>query len=262
MACKYGMTGGVEGTMEDRFRVLRDLGFDGVEMDSPASYSASEVRAASEATGLPVHGVVNSKHWQVRLSSPDGSVRTEAIAILDQAIRDAHAFGGTSVLLVPGVVGEEASQDEVWSRSIEGIRAVLPLAARLGIHVLIENVWNGFCYVHNGPADQTAEVLARYIDDIDSQWVGAYFDIGNHQKYGKPQEWIRTLGRRIVKLDVKGWGIQAGFTKIGDGDIDWPAIRAALDEIGYTGWATAEVGGGGRDRLQEIRNNMRDALGF
>jgi hexulose-6-phosphate isomerase len=82
------------------------------------------------------------------------------------------------------------------------------------------------------------------------------FDIGNHQKYGKPAEWIRTLGRRIVKLDVKDWGVQAGWAKIGEGDIDWADVRRALVEIGYTGWAAAEVGGGGKDRLAEVSRNM------
>ncbi|MGB1682398.1 MAG: sugar phosphate isomerase/epimerase family protein, partial [Acidimicrobiales bacterium] len=77
------------------------------------------------------------------------------------------------------------------------------------------------CYQHGGPSNQTAEKLRDYLDAIDSPWVGSYFDIGNHQKYGKPAEWIRTLGKRIVKLDVKDWGKKAGFCKIGDGDVEW-----------------------------------------
>lgn len=261
-ACKIGMVA-VEGSLTDRFRLLADLGYDGVELDSPSQLDPREVLAAREATGLPVHGVVDSIHWQVRLSDPDPEVRARGVEGLGTAIRDAHAHGGSSVLLVPGRVAdpERENQQQVFERSIEGIRAVLPLAAELGIHVLIENVWNGFCYEHGGPADQTADELARYLDTIASPWVGSYFDIGNHQKYGRPADWIRTLGPRIVKLDVKDWGIEPGFCRIGDGDVDWPDVRTALGEIGYHGWATAEVAGGDGERLADVLARMKRHLG-
>jgi hexulose-6-phosphate isomerase len=128
------------------------------------------------------------------------------------------------------------------------------------VRILIENVWNGFCYVHDGPADQTAEQLKAYLDAIDSPWVGSYFDIGNHRKYGDPAAWIRTLGRHVVKLDVKDWGVANGWAKIGDGDVPWADVRAALDAIGFTGWATAEVEGGDKARLAEIRERMGRVL--
>jgi len=245
-------------TVRDRFALLKELGYDGVELDSPGGPDIDEAVNASREIGLPIHGVVDSIHWNVRLSDPDPDVRTRAVEGLQTAIRDSHAYGGSSVLLVPGRVAhpENENHDQVFARSIEGIRACLPLAAKLGIHILIENVWNGFCYLHDGPNDQTADRLAQYLDEINSPWVGAYFDIGNHQKYGKPAEWIRTLGRRIVKLDVKDWGVEAGWAKIGEGDVIWPEVCDALREIGFAGWATAEVGGGSRERLEEIKAGM------
>ena len=130
------------------------------------------------------------------------------------------------------------------------------MSSRLGIHILIENVWNNFLYDPKGDNNQSADLLAKYLDEMNSPWVGSYFDIGNHQRFGKPAEWIRTLGKRIVKLDVKDWGKSNGFCKIGDGDVDWPDVRKALGEIGFTGWSTAEVGGGNRDRIKEIHDRM------
>jgi len=260
-AVKYGMVAG-DAPMADKLKLLAELGFDGVELDSPAEYDAATVRAAVEASGLPVHGVVDSVHWQERLSSPDAEVRKRGTDALAGAIRDARAFGGFSVLLVPGRVTDEKqeNQEQVWERSRACVESVLPLAAELGVRILIENVWNGFCYVHEGPSDQRADQLAAYIDAFGSPWVGSYFDIGNHQKYGRPAEWIRTLGRRIVKLDVKDWGKDAGFCKIGDGDVDWPDVQKALGEVGFTGWATAEVEGGGRKELLDIRQRMEKVL--
>jgi hexulose-6-phosphate isomerase len=249
---------------KEKFQLLKDYGYDGVELNSPGGEDKKEALAASREVGLPIHGVVDSIHWGTRLSDPDPAVRERALKGLLTAIEETRFLGGTSVLLVPGKVSdsENENHDQVWERSIAEIRKALPLAAKLGIHVLIENVWNGFCYDHEGPNNQTAERLARYIDEIGSPWVGSYFDIGNHQKYGKPAEWIRTLGRRIVKLDVKDWGIKNGFCRIGEGDVDWKAVRAALAEIHFTGWCTAEVSGGDRKRIREIAAEMDAVLGL
>jgi len=250
---KWGM---IEGdlSVREKFQMCKELGYDGMELISPLDgLDIDELRGAAEATGMPIHGVVNMRHWQIRMSSPDPAVRDEAVAIQQQAIRDAKALGGDSVLLVPGrVSGDDETHDDVWKRSIVEIRKVLPLASRLGVRVLIENVWNGFC--------ETPEEYRDYIDEIDSPWVDAYFDIGNAWKFSPSQEWIRTLGRRIVKLDIKGWGEADGFGKIGDGDIDWPAVREALDEIGYTGWCTAEVAGGDREELADVSQRFSKVL--
>ena len=252
-AVKWGMIEGAP-TVLDHFKICKDLGYDGMELISPADFSAREVRQASDATGMPVHGLVDMKHWDIRLSSPDANVREEGVAILRQAILDCHAFGGFSVLLVPGRVnGDDESHDHVWKRSIEGIRQVLPLASKLGVRVLIETVWNGFC--------ETPEQFRDYLDEIANPWVGAYFDIGNVVKFSPSQNWIRTLGPRIVKLDVKDWSTTQGFeAKIGEGDVNWPAVRQALRDIGFSGWCTAEVAGGDRAWLADVAKRMDQTL--
>lgn len=260
---KIGMVA-EEGPARKKFRIVKELGFDGIELSSPGGLDKQEAQAASRDVGLPIHGVVNSTHWQTRLSDPDAAVRDKALQSLQTSLRDAHRVGGSSVLLVPGKVTdpERENHDQVWARSIEQIRKALPVASKLGVRILVENVWNGFCYDHDGPTDQTAHRLAAYIDEIASPWVGVYFDIGNHQKYGLPQEWIRTLGTRIVKLDVKDWSRREGFTEIGQGDVDWAAVRQALTDVGFTGWATAEVRGGDRGRLATIAGQMDRVLGL
>jgi len=259
LSLKCGMC--AEGkTLEEKFRLLKEVGYDGVELDSPGGQDKTEAKAASEKVGLPTHGVVDSIHWSITLSDPSAEQRQKGLEGLLTAIKESDFVNGTSVLLVPAVVNKEVTQQQAWDRSIEQIRKALPLAAKLGVHILIENVWSGFLYDHDGPNNQTADKLAKYIDEIDSPWVGSYFDIGNHQKYGKPADWIRTLGKRIVKVDVKDWGVNAGFSKIGGGDVDWPDVRKALAEIEFTGWATAEVGGGNRERCAEILANMRKYL--
>ncbi|MEM7396557.1 MAG: TIM barrel protein, partial [Verrucomicrobiota bacterium] len=202
-AVKGGGRGGKE-RMIKQLNGLKELGFDGVESVSPGISNRDDFVAAIKETGMPAHGVVDMVHWNQRLSSPDAAIREKGRKALEQAVRDAHYIGGSSVLLVPGrVAGEKETHEDVWNRSIEEVRKVLPVAGYLGIHILIETVWNGFCY--------DPEKFRDYIDAFNSPWVGAYFDIGNMQKFAPAHEWIRILGKRTVKLDVKDWGVKPGF---------------------------------------------------
>ena len=259
-AVKLGMVQ-VEGGVREQFALLARLGYDGVELDSPSDLDPEEVLAARDATGLEIPGVVDSVHWQQPLSSPDPEVRAQGRAGLETALRDCRRFGGTTVLLVPAVVNKQVGYDEAWERSSEELRAVLPLAEELDVRIAIENVWNGFLL---SPLE-----AARYVDQFPGGRVGWYLDVGNVVNFGWPEQWVRILGKRILKLDVKEYsrerrdqeGLWKGFgVEIGEGDCDWPAVRAALAEIGYSGWATAEVGGGGEERLRDIKARMDSVL--
>lgn len=259
-AVKLGMVKGPK-SIVDRFALLKRLGYDGVEVSRPSPVPLKELREASAAAGLPIHGVVNSAHWGKPLSHPKAKVRDEGRAALETAISDAKALGADSVLLVPGMVNGGVRYDECYHRSQAEIRKVLPLAEEKGIKILFENVWNNFLL---SPME-----AARYIDEFESKSVGMYFDVGNVVRYGWPDHWVHILGHRIGKLDIKEYsrkkqndeGLWKGFNvKIGDGDCGWPAVMKALADIGYSGWATAEVGGGGEERLADIKARMDRVL--
>jgi len=243
------------GTTNDKFTVLKELGFDGVELDSPGGLDANEAIAASQATGLTIEGVVNSTHWKVRHSDPDSEVRKQAMANMRQAMRYTKSVGAESILLVPGKVTDPDNEnhDHVWQRSIEALRELTPLADRLEIQILIENVGNGFC--------ETPELFAQYIDEIDHPRVGIHFDIGNHIRISPPAQWIPVLGKRIKKLDVKDRTKANERTLVGEGEADWPQVRLALKALGYRGWAAAEVPGGDRVRLADVLRRMNQVLG-
>jgi L-ribulose-5-phosphate 3-epimerase len=257
---KYGMISGHH-TVLERFQIAKRAGFDGVEVDSPADFKPHELFAAREATGLLIEGVVDSVHWARTLGDPDPDVRSAGRAALENAVRECQRWGGSSVLLVPAVVNKTISYADAWERSQEEIRKVLPVCAEMEVTIAFENVWNHFLL---SPLE-----AARYVDAFESKWVGWHFDVGNVVNYGWPEQWIRILGKRIKKLDVKEFsrkkrdeeGLWKGFdVEIGDGDCDWPAVRKALDEIGYTGWAAAEVKGGDEARLKEVATRMDKAL--
>ena len=244
-------------TLLEKFRIARDAGFHGVELDSPGLPPVQDIRDACSDTGLVVPGVVGSFHWHDQLAHPDPETRSRGEKSLATALRDCRAVGGTTVLLVPAVVGPDVSYDEAWERSTAAIQRALPLAEELWISIAIENVWNNFLL---SPME-----AARYIDQFQSKYIGWYFDVGNIVAYGWPPQWVRILGPRILKVDVKEYsrskldkeGRWAGFAvPIGEGDCQWKETMAALDEVGYTGWASAEVGGGDAARLKEISTRM------
>lgn len=262
-SCKYSMTKGA--TLEERLASARAAGMDGVDFDDAASVTPAGLREAAAKTGVFIHNAIDHRHWKVRLTSADDATRADARANLEQCIRVAHAAGGSGVLIV---LGSQADGPEGPDRARAEIAKAIPLAAALGQRILIENVWNGIFYDDKGPRNQSVQPFVDYLDSFRSPWVGAFFDLGNHARFADVPAWIRGLGPRIVKLDIKGFsnaradaeGNWKGFVDITDGDIDWAAVRAALKEIGFTGWVSAEVSGGDTARLTTVLDQMKRAL--
>lgn len=251
---------GIGKTILEKFEAAKMAGYDGVEVDS--HLSRDEVLKAKEATGLKVHSVCDSRHWKLLLSSPDAKMREEGVEALKVALEDAQIFGADAVLLVPGRVNDTVSYDECWNRSSEEIGKALPFAEKLKVKIAVENVWNNFLL---SPLE-----AARYIDQFQSQWVGAYFDCGNILAYGWPEQWIRILGKRIAKIHIKEYsrkiadtqGKSAGFkVRLREGDVNWTAVMKALDDIGYQGWTSIEMPGGDTpEGLKDLCDRMKIIL--
>jgi hexulose-6-phosphate isomerase len=266
-SCKLGMidrqADGKMLSLVERLRMARNAGMDGVDLDQAADVTPQEARDAVRESGVFVHNAINHAHWKQRLTSANEQERAQAVANVEHCIRVSHAAGGSGVLIVVGR-GSDGPADEIEERCRREIKKLIPLAASLGQSILIENVWNQMMYDHDAPPEQGPERFIRFVDSFNSPWVGMYFDIGNHWKYGQPADWIRAFGRRCVKLDLKGFSrAKNRFTDITaeDDDLPWDQVRKALDDIGFTGWATAEVQGGGLERLTLVRQQMQKALG-
>ena len=268
LSCKLGMLpkelDGQKLSVVERLRMAREAGFDGVDFDQAADYTPEEARLAVQESGVFVHNAINHAHWSQRLTSAKEQERAQGRANIEHCIRVSHAAGGSGVLVVVGRASDGPA-DVVEERARQGIRELLPLAAAMGQMILIENVWNQMMYDHDGPPDQGPDQFIDFVDSFQSPWVGMYYDIGNHWKYAQPGEWIRAFGHRCVKLDVKGFSRATNkFVDItsADDDIPWEKVRSALDDIHFTGWATAEVGGGSVERLTQVRKHMQKAFGI
>jgi L-ribulose-5-phosphate 3-epimerase len=253
---KAFMLGAVsKGPVLGHFKLLKEAGFEGVELLSPNQFDLDEVLKARDETGLIIHGISGSVHWNAPLSDPNPEVVEKGLAAIRKSILDCKAYGGTTVLLVPAVVNPKVSHREAYARSQANIRKVIPDAQAAGIKIAIEEVWNKFLL--------SAPEFARYIDEFATPTVGAYFDVGNVVEYGYPQEWIRELGKRIYKIHIKEYAKSKRFSyPLGDGkEIDWPAIKAALTDIGYDGWITAEVGLTDLAGMKDVVARMDKILG-
>ncbi len=217
---KAFMLGGLnKGSPLTAFQLLKEAGFDGVELVSPNQLDLHEVVNARDKTGLVIHGVSGSRHWRDRLSDPDPEVVARGMAAIRQEFADCKAYGGNTVLVVPAVVDHKVGYRDAYKRSQENIRKLIPDAEAHGIKIAVEEVWNKFLL---SPVE-----FCRYIDEFESPWVGAYFDVGNVVEFGYPEEWIRELGRRVLKVHIKEYAKPKRFDyRLGDGKENRLGCRA------------------------------------
>lgn len=266
---------------EDELKRLKDAGFDGVEGGIVTPQEAEQCRAAAEKLGMRIHSVLRG--WAEFNSDDPGKVEA-TFKTTEDALRAAHGFGADAVLLVPCriggmkmpkpqefaiefdeptghltrvVAGDNApyadylrAHNHAIDTSRAAVKRLIPLAEELRVVIALENVWNNLWVK---PA-----IFRNFVASFANPWVKAYFDIGNHVKYAPPEEWILTLGRLVAKCHVKDFKLSetdpgdGKFVNIRDGSVRWPAVRAALDKVGYNGWMTIE---GGSLSLEE--NNRR-----
>ena len=236
----------------DRFKLAKDVGFEQIELPTMEDqHEVEECKKASEAAGLPIHSVMNMAHWKYPLSSADPQVVAESVKGMQTSLRNAHFWGAETVLLVPAVVNPQTPYADAWKRSAEQIRKLIPLAAELKVVIAVEEVWNKFLL---SPLE-----FNSYVDQFHSPWVKAYFDVGNVVLTGYPQDWIRTLGKRIAKVHLKDFKFAkrvAEFVPLREGEIDWKEVYKALGEIGYAGSATVELNSGDEAYLREVSHRV------
>jgi hexulose-6-phosphate isomerase len=241
----------------DKFLLLADLGYDGVELDAPNDLPVGEVVAARDRSGLAIPGVINSMHWKAPLTDPDAAVRQVGVAAIRTALDNAREYGASTVLVVPGVVNANTSYGRAYDLAQAELHKVLDHAETTGVSIAIENVWNDFLL---SPLE-----AARFVDEFGSARVGWYFDVGNVLRYGRPAHWTEALGKRILKVDIKEFSLTRmnaegpwkGFeVELGEGDCDWATVNKALLASGYSGWGSIEMRGGDRHRLKALKEGF------
>jgi L-ribulose-5-phosphate 3-epimerase len=236
----------------DRLKLAHEIGFEVLQVPTePDEHKAEELKKAADAAQIRIDSVMNMDHWKYPLSSGDPAVVEKSLTGMRTSLHNAKLWGADAVLLVPAVVNPQTSYRDAWSRSQHEIRKLLPLAEELKVVIAMEEVWNRFLL---SPLE-----MATYIDEFQSPWIKAWFDVGNVVLYGYPQDWIRTLGRRIVKVHLKDFKRSKdsyAWVNLGEGDIDWAAVREAFAAIHYTGSATVELPAGDEAYLRDVSRRV------
>ena len=242
-----------QGTVRKNLELAKDAGFEGVELalngEGELSMQSTEkeitaVRKMAEDMGLSLYSLSSGLCWDYRLSDDEPTMREKAKDMIKKQLYTAKQLGADTVLVVPGVVNVEFSNPEkkvaynvVYERAIEGINELKSYAEQLKVNIGLENVWNKFLL---SPME-----MRDFIDKIGSDYVGSYLDIGNTLYCSYPEDWVRILGKRIKKVHFKDYRMQAGglhgFVDLLAGDVDYPEVVKALNEIGYDGWVSAEM---------------------
>src|SRR6266496_208047 len=239
-------------SIADRYKMARDVGFEVVQaLTEPDERRAEEIKKAAEGANIRIDSVMNMDHWKYPLSSNDPAIVEKSLAGMRTSLHNAKLWGSDAVLLVPAVVNPHTSYRDAWTRSQNQIRKLLPLAEELKIVIAIEEVWNKFLL---SPLE-----MLKYIGEFESPWIKAWFDVGNVVLYGYPQDWIRTLGKRIVELHLKDFKRREDgyrWVNLGDGDVDWAAVRQAFADTGYAGSAVTELEGGDEAYLRDVSRRV------
>jgi len=236
----------------ERCKLAKEVGFEVVQAPTTSDQrTAEEMKAAADKAGICIDSVMNMDHWDYPLSSSEPAVVEKSLSGMRTSLHNAKLWGSDAVLLVPAVVNAQTSYRDAWTRSQRQIRKLIPLASELKVVIGIEEVWNKFLL---SPLE-----MQHYVAEFNSPWIKVWFDIGNVLLYGYPQDWIRTLGKSIVKLHIKDFKRDKNgyaWVNLGDGDTDWAEIRKALAEINYSGSVIVELEGGDEAYLRDISDRF------
>lgn len=242
----------------DKFKLVKDLGFDGIEFNSPLDLPLKELLEARDKTGVEIPSTVNKDHWGKPISDPDPAIRKFTIDSMARSLEQTKELGGDTVLLVPGVVSDTVSYKTAYDNALDSIRKMIPHAEKTGVKIALENVWNNFILSPIEAKD--------FLDKIDHPLVGWYFDLGNILRYGWPDHWLEVLGDKVFKLHVKEYskkimneqGLGKGFNvELTQGDVNWSQVMKTIKDINYKGqYMTLEVNGGDRTVLKKLSEQL------
>ncbi len=191
----------------------------------------------SQQIGIKLSSISTSLHWTYSLTSEDEKIRQKGIDVVERMIDAGSILHVDTVLVVPGLVNEKVSYMEAYKRSLDAFKKLRTKAEQNNIYIGIENVWNKFLL---SPIE-----MRNFIDEIGSEYVKCYFDVGNVLQYSYPEYWIEVLGKYIKKVHVKDYDISigniSGFKPLLQGDVDWAKVMKALRSVGYDDFITAEL---------------------
>lgn len=247
------LAGKPEFELKKCIELAKDAGFDGIELAleekgeinlNSSRQDMDKIVEMSKEVGIELSSLATGLLWDYSLTSSEAKMREKAKGIVKKMLEFASYLGADTVLVIPGAVdvffnpqAEVVPYDVAYERSLGALKECAPVAEEYKVAIGIENVWNKFLL---SPLE-----LKGFVDKIDSEYVGVYFDVGNTLLTGYPEQWIRILNKRIKKVHIKDFRNSVanvnGFVDLLEGDVNWEEVIRALEDIGYNDYLTAEI---------------------
>ncbi|MCA9450324.1 MAG: sugar phosphate isomerase/epimerase [Candidatus Omnitrophica bacterium] len=209
------------------FAVAKEIGLDGVQVDvgnpdndfplfkaDVQQQFLEESKKQEVAIASLAMGVLNNVPYK---SDP------RPVDWVAQGIDAAKAVGVDVILLAFFSEGDLRDDPKGKDEVVKRLAEVAPKAENAGVSLAIES-W------------LSAEEHVDIIDRVGSPAIKVYYDVGNSNHVGHDiYEEIRFLGDRICEFHAKDYD-----DLYGKGSIDFKKVRAAMDDIGYSGWINME----------------------
>ena len=206
-----------------------------------------KIAVYARSKGIGLRTLATGFYWGCSLSSPDEAERQKALEFTRKYLQIAKNIGAEAVLVVPGYtnVAWDPSRPVIsypiaWQKATESLRELAALAEQLKVKIALENVWNRFLF---SPME-----WKLFLDQFKSEYIGIYLDLGNCCLYCRPQDYIELLGSYVKAIHVKnfkptdfGGGLHGFGEDLLDGEVDFAAVKTALEKIHYQGPLTAEM---------------------
>ncbi|AUD05636.1 sugar phosphate isomerase/epimerase family protein [Spirosoma pollinicola] len=210
------------------FDVAKQIGLDGVQVSLNTATDHEHLRKpamqqmvkdAARQAGVQIGGLAIGMLNQIPYKSDP---RTEVW--VQDSVDVAKALGVKNILLAFFSNNDLKNDPQGTKVVIERLKAVAPKAEKAGVVLGIES-W------------LSASELMAILDAVGSPAVKVYYDVCNSTDMGYDIfSEIRTLGKdRICEVHLK----ENGYL-LGQGKVNLPSVRKALDDINYTGWLHIE----------------------
>lgn len=240
-------------SLREIFEFAKKAGFEGVEvaLDETGEVSMEStpeqlqaVKNMADEIGVELYSVATGLYWKYSLTDDDEAIREKAKSVVRKQLEVAKALGCDTILVVAGTVcadfvnpNKVVDYQDAYERSLAALNELKSYAEELQVHIGLENVGSRFLI---SPME-----MKDFIEKIDSEYVGSYFDIGNVGQATYPEHWIKILAKYLKKVHIKDYRKLANGAGVGvdllAGSINFPVVMKALENAGYDGWITAEM---------------------
>lgn len=225
--------------LESGCRTARELGFDAVEIFTPApdAIDSSLLRRLLEAEGLRLAAVGTGAGWvkhRLTLALPDAGRRRAARDFIRQIIDFAGPFGAPAIIgSMQGRSGDGVDRATALGYLADGLEELGAHAATFGVPLLYEPL-------NRYETDQVTRVAdgLALLDRLSTRNVRLLCDLF-HMNIEEVDvaDALRSAGGRVGHVHF----VDSNRRAMGFGHLDPRPVVAALREIGYGGYLSAEA---------------------